>query len=402
MKKLNEGNKEKSWSVYLGAAFLMATSAIGPGFLVQTGTFTADYGAAVGLMIVVAIVLSLIAQVNIWRVIGVSGRRAQDIANEILPGLGYFLAILVALGGLAFNIGNIGGAALGLEVLFGINPQIGAAISAAVCIVIFLSKELGKTMDKVTIVLGTLMLLLIAYVALISRPPLVEVGESLISPRSLVLLPIITLVGGTVGGYTPFSGAYRLLDAGKTGEENIKEITNSSLLGIGISSIVRILLFLAIFGVVSTGIKLDPANAPADAFRIAAGNIGYKLFGVVLFSAAVTSVVGSAYTSISFLRTLSPAVNKHFSKFVIGLISIATLIFIFIGRPAPLLILAGSLNGLILPITLTLMLIGAKRKSVVGETYKHSNVLLILGILVVLITAFAGISSLGDLAGLFK
>ena len=34
--------------------------------------------------------------------------RGQDIANKVLPGLGYFIAFMVALGGLAFNIGNVG------------------------------------------------------------------------------------------------------------------------------------------------------------------------------------------------------------------------------------------------------------------------------------------------------
>ena len=34
-----------SRSVMFGAAFLMATSAIGPGFLTQTSKFTATYGS---------------------------------------------------------------------------------------------------------------------------------------------------------------------------------------------------------------------------------------------------------------------------------------------------------------------------------------------------------------------
>ena len=37
--------------------------------------------------------------------------RGQDIANKVVPGLGYFIAFLVSLGGAVFNIGNVGGAA---------------------------------------------------------------------------------------------------------------------------------------------------------------------------------------------------------------------------------------------------------------------------------------------------
>ena len=95
--------------VSLGAAFLMANSSIGPGFLTQTSVFTQQLSTSFGFVIVVSILLDLGAQINIWRCITLSGMRAQEIANELLPGLGHLLSLLVILGGLAFNIGNIAG-----------------------------------------------------------------------------------------------------------------------------------------------------------------------------------------------------------------------------------------------------------------------------------------------------
>ena len=82
-------------SVLLGAAFLMATSAIGPGFLTQTATFTEQFQANFGFAIFICIVMALIVQLNVWRVIGITGLRAQDIANKVFPGLGYLIAFLV-------------------------------------------------------------------------------------------------------------------------------------------------------------------------------------------------------------------------------------------------------------------------------------------------------------------
>ena len=102
-------------SVLLGAAFLMATSAIGPGFLTQTSVFTGRLGASFGFAILVSVLFDLGAQLNIWRVIAIADARAQVIADRLLPGLGVALAALVSLGGLAFNIGNIAGAGLGLR-----------------------------------------------------------------------------------------------------------------------------------------------------------------------------------------------------------------------------------------------------------------------------------------------
>lgn len=393
--------KNKNLSVLLGAAFLMATSAIGPGFLTQTAVFTEQLKADFGFVILASVILSLIAQLNVWRVIGVSGLRGQEIANTVLPGLGYFIAFLVALGGLAFNIGNVGGAAMGLQVIFGLDLKIGAIISAALGILIFVSKEAGKAMDKLTQILGALMILLVAYVAITTQPP---VGEAIIrtfAPTQMPMLAIITLVGGTVGGYITFSGGHRLLDAGIKGKENLKDITNSSLMGMGIAGIMRILLFLAVLGVVSKGMALDPASPPASAFKLGAGIIGYKFFGFVIWAAALTSIVGAAYTSVSFLTTFAKVIEDNKSKWIIGFITISTLIFITIGQPVTLLVIAGSLNGLILPVTLGTILIASVNKNVVGD-YKHPKWLFVLGILVVLITAYLGINSLKGITALFQ
>ena len=83
----------------LGAAFLMATSAIGPGFLTQTATFTNTLLASFGFVILLSILLDIGAQLNIWRIVIVSGKRAQDISNAVFPKAGYFLAALIVMGG---------------------------------------------------------------------------------------------------------------------------------------------------------------------------------------------------------------------------------------------------------------------------------------------------------------
>ena len=91
----NETTQKRSLSVSLGAAFLMATSAIGPGFLTQTSQFTAKYLSSFAFVIVCVIIMDMIAQTNVWSIVGVSGLRGQEIANKVLPGLGYLLVVLV-------------------------------------------------------------------------------------------------------------------------------------------------------------------------------------------------------------------------------------------------------------------------------------------------------------------
>lgn len=388
--------KKKGGGALLGAAFLMATSAIGPGFLTQTAQFTGTEGASFGFVILFSIILAAIAQVNIWRVLCVTGLRGQEVANKVLPGLGYVVAFMVALGGLAFNIGNVGGGALGFNTLLGIPTSVGCILAGALAIVIFLLKNAKAAMDTLTKVLGGIMIVVIFVIIIVVKPPIGSALKNTFVPETGVseLIPaIITLLGGTVGGYITFAGAHRLIDAGITGEKNLKEINKSSLMGMGIATIVRIFLFLAVLGVVVKGVTLDSSNPAADAFRQGAGEIGYRFAGLVLLCAAITSIIGAAYTSVSFLKTFHPAIEKNENWVIIGFIAVSTIIMVLIGQPATLLVLAGAFNGLILPITLGICLIASKKKSIMGTEYKHPTWLLILGIVVVIISAYLGITT---------
>lgn len=391
--KKTAGKKTGSWSLLMGAAFLMATSAIGPGFLTQTATFTNTLAASFGFVILISIILDIFAQTNVWRIIAVSGKRGQEIANMVFPGLGYFIAILVVLGGLAFNIGNIGGAGLGLQVLFGITPETGALISAVIAILIFVIKEAGKAMDRFTQIAGFAMIILTLYVAISSAPPVGQAVANTFAPEHISIFAIVTLVGGTVGGYITFAGGHRLLDAGIKGKESIPQVTKSSVIGILITSIMRIALFLAVLGVVSKGLHIDESNPAASVFQLAAGNVGYKIFGLIMWSAAITSVIGAAYTSVSFFKTFSPKIEKNSRGIIIVFIVVSTLAFVTIGQPAKILVLVGSLNGLILPIALGTLLIAAYKKNIVGD-YKHPLWLTGSGALVVIVMAIMGIYTL--------
>lgn len=371
-------NKKITSSAFLGAAFLMATSAVGPGFLTQTAKFTSDYLASFGFVILLSVILDIVAQLNIWRVLSVSGMRGQDVANKTVAGSGYVLAALIVFGGLAFNIGNIAGAGLGFEVLFGVRPEYGAVISAMAGIAIFLFKDAGRAMDLFVKVLGFVMLGLILYVVAVSRPDVGEAAVRTVWPETISPFAIVTLVGGTVGGYITFAGAHRLIDAGVTGRDSLGQVNNAATTGILLTAVIRFLLFLAAFGVIGMGLAIDESNPPASVFRNAAGTAGYKIFGVVMWAAAITSVVGAAYTSVSFLKTFHKRIDDKSRYFVIAFIAFSTLVFVLVGRPVTVLVLAGTFNGFILPVGLGLVLAASRKSKIVGD-YKHPPWLQITG-----------------------
>lgn len=375
----------------IGAAFLMATSAIGPGFLTQTASFTSTLLASFGFVILISIILDIGAQLNIWRVIGVAKKRGQDIANMVFPGLGYLIAFLVALGGFIFNMGNIAGSALGLKLMFGLDLINAAIISCIIAIGIFIFKRAGELMDKFIVFAGFVMILITAYVAFSSNPPyLLALKESFI-PSKIDVVAIVTLVGGTVGGYIVFSGAHRLIDANLVGVENLKHINKAAVSGILVTGIMRILLFLAVLGVLSSGFTVDKENPAGSVFKEALGDLGLKFFGVVLFLAAISSVIGAAYTSVSFIRSFHNKLDKYNRFVVISFIIFSTLTFCFLGQsPTNLLILAGTINGWILPVTLLIMIVAAHKKSIVGD-YKHPKIMSIFGIFIVILMSYLAI-----------
>lgn len=251
-------------NVLRGAIFIMATSSIGPAFLTQTSLFTEKYLASFAFAILVSLLIDIGAQLNIWRIITVANLRGQDVANRVIPGVGHLISAFIVLGGIAFNIGNIGGAGLAMNVIFGIPPVIGSLIAAVLIIGIFLLRNAKGVMDSVMQVLGLVMLCMIGYAMLQSSPPLLEAVNRSFNPDDplILLLPIVTLVGGTVGGYISFSGGHRLVEAGITGVENVRLVTRAAVTGIATTGVVRICLFLAALGSSARGSASTRATLP--------------------------------------------------------------------------------------------------------------------------------------------
>lgn len=388
----------------LGAMFLMATSAIGPGFITQTASFTAELGAAFAFAIVVSILLDIAIQLNVWRVIGLSGLRAQELGERVAPGVGILLAVCVVAGGVAFNIGNVGGAGLGLSTLSGLGVKTSAALSAVLAIAIFLVRRAGAAMDRVVVVLGAVMIGLTAYVAIASDPPVGEALRQSVAPETIDLLIVTTLVGGTVGGYITYAGAHRLIDSGVSGREHLSAITRGSLTGILMTGVMRAVLFLAILGVVAAGVTLSKSNPAGTAFESAAGEVGLRLFGVVFWAAGITSVIGVSYTCVSFITSFSARFEARRNYLVAGFIVISIGLFLALGKtPTTVLILAGAVNGLILPVGVGVIIWVAWRRAhdLLGG-YRYPRWLLLVGAAAWLISVWLAWESLSGIQDLWS
>ncbi len=390
----------------LSAMLLMSMAAVGPGFITQTATFTVKLGAAFAFAIIISILIDFVVQANVWRMVIITQMRAPAIANAALPGTGYLLAVLVIGGGFVFNIGNVGGAGLGFNAMIDLDPKIGGAIGAAAAVGIFLSRRAGVAMDRVVYVAAFVKLALILYAAVASRPPVGTALYQTFLPETIDFATITTIVGGTVGGYITYAGAHRLLDKGTVGPESIGPVNRAALNGIVITGILRYILFLAVLGVVASGVVIDlsgqGANPAGQAFRAASGNIGYRLFGAVFLASALTSIIGAAYTSVSFLTVFKPDMTerqRHYATVAFILLSLLCYVLITT-PPAAMLVFVGGLNGLVLPIGLSIIMYAAWKRSDLMHGYHYPRSLLILGVLVCCLTWYMAAKSIGPIFAL--
>jgi Mn2+/Fe2+ NRAMP family transporter len=96
---------------------------------------------------------------------------------------------------------------------------------------------------------------------------------------------------------------------------------------------------------------------------------------------------------VSFLETLSAFLGKHRKGLIVGFIVLSTAVFVSIGKPVKILIAAGALNGVILPLSLGVMVAAAYRRALVGN-YKHPTWLAVSGVLVVVLMSMMSVYSI--------
>jgi Mn2+/Fe2+ NRAMP family transporter len=246
------------------------------------------------------------------------------------------------------------------------------------------------------------MIALTTYVAISSGPPVGEALQNTVLPEQVSFLAITTLIGGTIGGYIVYAGAHRLLDSGVSGPEHVRDITRGSITGILITGVMRVILFLAILGVVSTGADLDPGSQAASAFEQAAGAVGLRVFGVVLWAAAITSVIGASYTTVSFLTSRTGTSEGVRTALVCGFIAFTTLVFVVVGTaPTTLLVFAGAFNGLLLPFGIGVLLWVATRRADLLRGYAYPRWLLGIGWTAWLLTLYLAVRSVRPVIDLF-
>ncbi|MFD0852408.1 divalent metal cation transporter, partial [Actinomadura adrarensis] len=147
----------------------------------------------------------------------------------------------------------------------------------------------------------------------------------------------------------------------------------------------------------------DAENPPREAFENVLNSAGVRIFGLIMWAAAISSVIGASYTSVSFLVSFHPWIMRNRNWLVVAFIALSTAIYLAAGQtPVTLLILAGALNGLILPFGLGfLMWVAGRRRDLLGG-YRYPIWLLALGVAAWVLSLYLGYNSLTGIADLWE
>src|SRR5699024_10245466 len=196
----------------------------------------------------------------------------------------------------------------------------------------------------------------------VPQVPALEPHSTPVIAAQFAFCLLTALSGGTAAGYITFTGAHRLIDSGLSGPEHVKDITTTSVMGIIITGVMRVLLFLAVLGVAATGVALSEDNTAADSFFHAAGEFVLRAFVLFIFVAGLSSIIGASYSSITFATTQRVAPRIRNLLAVVFVIGCTILLVVLNSAPLKLLIFADAFNGIIVPNALALLMWVAFRR----------------------------------------
>ena len=397
-----ESGKQNRGTISMGAAFMSAMVTVGPALITQISNFTRDLGGSIFLAIVFAAVLIYFSEVSIWRMTAGSNQYFQDLSDRLLPGLGRLLSLLIVICSFIFNVGNVAGSSVGASSLTDLPERAGVLLGLLVSAVLFLSKNSLKIMNVVSQVFGAVFILVMLYTVLQYPVPFGKIFAASIRPDDAAGLfyPILSLVGTGLGGYAVFIGAHSLIDQGLGGAERLREISAFAGVGVGAGTLMRLLLFTAVFSVVSgASLASDGSNTLLSVFRVLLPGFGTQVYGLIMTVTSLSCIIFCTYATSGFVRSAFRLRDTDLRKIELGFLLSSGAAALVFGRPVRLLMIVGALTGLSIPLVLLIAILYVFRHpTMLGDSYPARRRIGVPLILCFLLISAIALGSLPELA----
>lgn len=359
------------WSV-ISAAF------IGPG----TVTTAVSAGSQFQLQLLWAVVFATVACIILQEVsaritISTGLSMGQAIEKKFGSRKGFWIKWMVGgsvlLGCAAYEAGNILGGTSGLLLLLGGNAKVYTILLSTVSALVLWSGR-GKWISIVMTLLVGMMGLAFLVLALYGNFSFSNLLVSSIVPSIPIGSELLTLglVGTTIIPYNLFLGS------------GISKGQTISLMRIGLS------ISVLIGGLITSWILIagtlvgnfSSFSELGNEFQSKIGMIGVYALGIGLFAAGFSSAISSPYAASVIASTVFGAKKERTVRLVWGAVLLTGFIFGVSGvKPIPVILAVQALNGLILPLITTFLILIVNDKNLIKSSDRHAgwyNVVLLL------------------------
>ena len=405
--------------------FFQMLKQTGPGMLVAgafigTGTITTSIVAGTNngytllwASVTLAIVLVMVLQEMVARLSLATG---EPLGVLIRHNIGLWASIIAVLaiggGNIIYSVGNLQGVSLALS---GSVPGVsGAAWMAIVTLIYWVLLMLGRyaLLEKTIMLLVAVMSVTFLGNMFYVTPDYAALGKGLVIPAfdpSDTML-VLGLIGTTVVPYNLYLHSSGVIERGwhEKPAEFIRLMRFDTFFPVFLGGIVTMSVGVVAAAVLhplheTQGLEISGAREMAMSLAPFLGPAAYAFFKIGLFAAAI-SCMPMAALSAAYVFTqsfgLSTDLKAPAFRIVFSVVTWVPLVFaIGITRPVWTIVMAQTVNGMLLPITVVLILYLINKKNVVGKTFENGWIANILGGIAVLFCCYIGVinvvSSLG-------
>ena len=394
----------------LGPGLLVTAAFIGPG----TVTTASVAGASTGYAVLWAIIFSIFATIVLQEMSARLGVVSREGLGEALrttfdnPAIKFGAIVLVvaaiAFGNAAFETGNITGAALGLETLSGISPQIWAVLVGIVSFAL-LASGAYRLIERALVVLVIVMSVVFIVTAIIVIRPgdlgNILAGAFVPSIPPGALLTVAALIGTTVVPYNLFLHASSVQEKWPESvptREALIESRSDTTISIVLGGLITVAILAtgaaAFFG---TGTEITDAGQMAEQLEPLLGPFAKYFFAIGILAAGVTSAItaplAAAYATSGALGWERNLRGWKFRAVWLIVLVVGTVLAALGTNPVAAIVFAQAANGVLLPIVAVFLLFVMNRADLLGE-FKNGTVANILGAIIVLFAAALGIRTI--------
>jgi Mn2+/Fe2+ NRAMP family transporter len=393
----------------LGPGVLVAAAFIGPGTVTACTLAGVNFGYSLLWAMLLSIIATYVLQEMSARLGIITQKGLADVIKQELhnPWIRNSVIALIfsaiIIGNASYEAGNIGGATLGMEALFGLTYSSFYPILLGMSAFLLLYFGSYKALEKVFIFLVLIMSMSFVMTAILTQPNLWQLIKGLFVPAipEGSILTIIALVGTTVVPYNLFLHAALVSEKWKS-EKDLKLAKRDTLVSIILGGLVSISIIISAAAIKSSEVNnvLDMAKALEPLY----GSAALYFMGIGLLAAGITSAItaplAAAYVANSCFGWKADFKNAKFRAIWIMILVLGVVFLSFGIKPIEIIKFAQITNGLLLPIIAIFLLWVVNRVGVMGK-YKNTLWQNCIGLAIILLSIVLGAKSILTVLGLF-